>query len=283
MQPQKRTIKSITLTSRYHWSFIGGWLAFTIGLTILLEFFVLRMLGVAGTFNSSIPTDHYALVSLLIAVLIVVGLTALAVVWAHRIAGTHLRTERVFREVADGARSVSLRFRESDQLEDLEDAFDSMLKSYQSDAPPPQPGEAEADAGTESSNRRDWRNMQLTSKYHFSYMAIWVLLSIGLLAMVYAAGLLYLYLSLGSGQFQAASIVASLLALLGGGAILFRGVQTAHRIAGVHIRLIRTFQKVAQGERDITLRFRSSDKMQPLEDAFQLMMASLNGSEDTES
>jgi methyl-accepting chemotaxis protein len=282
---EQRKLKNVYLTSKYHWPYVGGWLIVNIFLTIVVEGLILASLHtVSGTYTK-LPISKYATISSLVGVIVIIGLSALAMLWAHRIAGVHIRTETVFNKIAQGDRTIQLRYRASDQLEDVEEAFDRMMTSLaeREDGSLAEPGKAET---PKSRDRRSWKNMQLTSKYHFSYMAVWLLVSIGLLMATYASTVFYLYLRhyvvpSSSLNLNLVFGVLSVVVLALGAFTIWRGFQTAHRLAGVHIKLIQTFDRVAGGEGGVELRFRSSDKLEHLETAFQAMMESLqHGPED---
>jgi methyl-accepting chemotaxis protein len=285
MGSEKRKFKNVTLTGKYHWPYVGRWLVLNIFLVLLVEGFVLGSLHLVRNSDVSLPLTRYATVSTLVAVLIIAGLTVLATVWAHRIAGVHIRTENVFNRIASGDTNASLRYRSSDQLEDVEEAFDRMMESLaktgRTDIQPPR------EETPEARERRSWKNVQMTSKYHFNYMAVWLLVSVGMLMACYASILFFLYLRhyLDASSNLSLTLLYTILTLitvLFAAVVIWRGFLTAHRLAGVHIKLIQTFDRVARGEGGVELRFRSYDKLGHLENAFQNMLESLQVAPDTE-
>ena len=283
MCAEQRKISNIALTGKYHWPYVKGWLLFTIFLTLLIETFALGCLYLVQNANPELSITKYVIVSGLIAALVVVGLAARGALWAHRIAGVHLRTESVFNQIASGDSSIRLRYRTSDRMEDVEEAFDRMMDRILEGKVSLTAGEEleqEDDDSPQARERRSWRNMQMTSKYHLSYMAVWLLISLGLIMACYAQGLLFFYLSYylnpGEGMnlnfvFAGATLIASAL----GAGVIWKGFQTAHRLAGVHIKLMNTFQQIAAGEPNVTLKFRAYDRLDNLEVAFAAMMESL--------
>ena len=96
MCAEQRKITNIALTGKYHWPYVKGWLLFTVFLTLLIESFALGCLHIVQTANPELSLTKYIVVSGLIAALVIVGLAARGTLWAHRIAGVHLRTESVF-------------------------------------------------------------------------------------------------------------------------------------------------------------------------------------------
>lgn len=284
MCAEQRKISNLALTGKYHWPYVKGWLLFTIFLTLLVESFALGCLYVVQATNPDIPISGYAMVSALVATLVIIGLTARGMLWAHRIAGVHLRTESVFRKIADGDQTARLRYRSSDRMDDVEDAFDRMIERIIENKVSLVAGsesDDEEDDSPQANERRSWKSMQMTSKYHLSYMAVWLLISLGLVMACYAQGLLFFYLAhyAGPGEGMNLNLVflgATLIALAVGAGVIWKGFQTAHRLAGVHIKLVNTFNRIAGGEPNVTLRFRAYDRLDNLEAAFQAMMDSLS-------
>lgn len=275
------------LTGRYHWPYVGGWLVFNVVLTLVVEGFVLAALTTIEESYTQLPISSYGLISAVVAIVVIVGLTGLAALWAHRIAGVHIRTESVFNRIADGDRSARLRYRSSDQLEDVEEAFERMMLFLASGRKSEKTRSVDMDDSAEASERRSWRNMQMTSKYHFSYMAVWLLVSVGLLMAAYAACLFYFYLRhyvLPETQFDLTlySVILSVFVVIVAAVTIWKGFNTAHRLAGVHIKLAQTFDRVASGETGVELRFRSYDRLTHLEDAFRDMLETLQLEEEKE-
>jgi nitrogen fixation/metabolism regulation signal transduction histidine kinase len=96
----------------------------------------------------------------------------------------------------------------------------------------------------------------------------------------YAQGLLFFYLAhyINPGEGMNLNVVfagATLLALGVGAGVIWKGFQTAHRLAGVHIKLMNTFHRIAAGEPNVNLKFRAYDRLENLEVAFAAMMESL--------
>jgi HAMP domain len=278
----KRSLKNVALTRRFHWAYFGDWVVLNTVLVVVAEAFFLVTLK--SLIPSNLPFDPIRLsaASVAIALVVVLGLFFLGAWWAHRIAGVHIRMEKVLRRVAEGDLSVSLRFRDGDDLDEVEGAFESMMATLRGEQ-----GEKILEEGPITSQERDRRslqNMVLTSRYHYKYMAIWVLVSVLLLAAAYATGVLCLYvLNYSGGDFRLTPLVwvATILAGCAGAYLVWRGFRTSHRLAGVHVKLARTFQQVAQGRKDVDLRFRSYDKLEAIEEAFQALMVFIRSSKDS--
>ena len=276
----QRSLKNVKLTRRFHWPYFGGWLRLTIGLVVFVEVSTLYMLSSLDPANLPFAPGTLVAGSALMTVAGVSALVALGRFSAHRIAGVHLRTEKVLRQLAEGKQDVQLRFRSEDELEDVEAAFEAMVWHLQSSEPPvsateEQPEDEEAAAN----NRRSWRNIQMTSRYHHKYMAIWMLISLGLLTAAYGALLLLFYVLHYQGHGPdptVLTLVVTPFVIAMAGLVMWRGYLTAHRLAGVHLRLANVFHSIARGERDVELRFRSYDRLENLEAAFAQMMEWVN-------
>lgn len=277
MSKEQRSLKNLHLTKRFHWSYFGGWLTFTIALLLLLEGLVVTILSSLDP--QSLPFSPLGAIgaSILAAILCIGALIGLGRFSAHRIGGVHLRTESVLRKVAQGELGERLKYRADDDLEDVESAFDRLLLYLKSDQAPiaeevsPDPSRLER-----GRQRRHWRNMQMTSRYHLKYMAVWVLVSLALVVGNYGAAMLYLYYryyQFDSSDPTALSLVLTALAVGLAGAVVWHGYLTAHRLAGVHLKLASVFDRLSRGERDVQLKFRAYDKLDSLEQAYQAMIA----------
>ncbi len=126
--------------------------------------------------------------------------------------------------------------------------------------------------------KRSLRNVSLTLKHHWTYLGQWVLLTITLIILLYSVSIHHLYSLVrpGNGPYimslmTGASLVAALLCT----GIILLGVLTAHRIAGVHVKLRSTFLAIRDGKTKVRLRFRKEDKLDDLAEAFNSMMDTL--------
>jgi nitrogen fixation/metabolism regulation signal transduction histidine kinase len=134
-------------------------------------------------------------------------------------------------------------------------------------------------------SNRKLSNVKLTKEFHFRYLGLWVLISIGLV--VVANLLLFLLaeqhwkdLYAQDTQFLAEYMMQRqmMAAALGVGALLFSAAlvalakTTAHRIAGPYVKLQRVFESVRDGNLDQELSFRKYDHLDELAAAFNEMM-----------
>ena len=137
-------------------------------------------------------------------------------------------------------------------------------------------------------SKRRLSNVKLTRKFHFRYLGLWILLTVGLVAM--ANVLLFLLaeehwhdLYALDTRFQdeymiQRQMMASALGfatLLFSAAVVALAKLTAHRIAGPYIKLQRVFESVRDGNLDQELRFRKYDHLGELETAFNEMMVAV--------
>jgi nitrogen fixation/metabolism regulation signal transduction histidine kinase len=134
-------------------------------------------------------------------------------------------------------------------------------------------------------SNRKLSNVKLTKEFHFRYLGLWVLISIGLV--VVANLLLFLLaeqhwkdLYAQDTQFLAEYMMQRqmMAAALGVGALLFSAAlvalakTTAHRIAGPYVKLQRVFESVRDGNLDQELSFRKYDHLDELAAVFNEMM-----------
>jgi len=137
-------------------------------------------------------------------------------------------------------------------------------------------------------SQRRLANIGMTSKHHFRYLGLWILLVSALVVVLNIV--LYLYAEERWGgiysldnvfhSFYASNREAFLTALsvetaMLVGAVILLAKVTVHRVAGVFIRLQNAFDTVRDGNMDVALKFRSYDRLDELQDSFNQMMAAL--------
>jgi methyl-accepting chemotaxis protein len=275
-ESQKRSLKSLPLTAGFRWAYIGSWLV----LNVLLVFALCVVLVVF--INSSSLVAVYASAAALTgavylgAALAILSLLLLGLLSAHRIAGVHIRTRDVLERVADGDFEARLRYRSGDRLESVEHAFNSMMEAVCSGAgvSPRMEGPALGEAPRGQNERRKLTNFHQTRIHHRPYMGVWVLTTLSLIAMLHVA---LLYCVSFSGWLPDLYLTGFLVTtlLMSSAATIVAGKVTAHRLAGVHIKLVHTFAEVKDGNLDASLRFRSQDRLTDLEIAFERMLETL--------
>ena len=139
-------------------------------------------------------------------------------------------------------------------------------------------------------SKRRLSNVKLTTAYHFRYMGLWVAVCGALL--LAANVLLFMLVQI---HFQEliesnpdarahflslhrkanVAILAEAVVMLF--VIAFMAKFTAHRIAGVFIRLQRTCDTIREGNRAQRLKFRKTDGLEHVEKSFNGMLDTLTG------
>jgi len=123
--------------------------------------------------------------------------------------------------------------------------------------------------------RRSVKNVVLTKKYHLPYTGTSIFMSLSLLFILYGI-VMYRFLELfkegADLPFLPLTGLTTVITGLIGAGIVAVNVLAAHRIAGVHIKLLATFGKVQEGDFTTRLRFRKEDKLEAVEEAFNSMM-----------
>lgn len=128
-QAEKRSIKNIIKTKKYHALYIGNVLSITLGLLALLYVMLLHKV-----MEATVDQDPELVKSLILSITIgtvAVGalITLVALLSAHRVSGVHIKLKNTFERVAAGDLQTELKFRKNDHLEDVEDSFNEMMAS----------------------------------------------------------------------------------------------------------------------------------------------------------
>lgn len=275
---EKRSLKNLKLTEKYHWSYMLTWVvsnSILLGVTEIIFLSATR----SGAFQHVALPVSPAILSILIFLGMLLCVQMIGKIWAHRLAGAHLRTEMTLLEASKDF-STRLRYRKSDKLDEVASAFNDMMEALEnpdsSSEEQEKPKEKKED---KTGNRRSLKNLEKTSKHHVQYMSIWLALTCGNLLICYLAAILYFFLAMVHGSevnvnFVIMSLTVALcIAVIG---VVWSALMTAHRLAGVHIKLAQTFHRVADGERDVELKFRSYDKLESVEAAFAEFVKAVN-------
>ncbi len=134
-------------------------------------------------------------------------------------------------------------------------------------------------------NQRSIKNVVLTKRHHWAYLGKWVLFCLFQVAVLYIVCVYHaITVSWNGGIIDVQRFVAvgSIIATLVCALVAFMGVLTAHRIAGVHIKLKNTFDAIREGDTDVRLRFRSYDNLDDVAQSFNDMMDRLTQAPGTE-
>lgn len=276
-ESNRRSLRNLVLTERFRFAYFGWWVLGN--LALLACCFSLAVAIVLITPPQLFPGSPVRAILLLASgVIAVAGLLVLfGALSAHRIAGAHLKLESIFNKVAEGDFSTRLHFRTADNLDDVGIAFNRMMDSID-EGVKPEARESEPEQEAERP-RRSLKSWRLTSKHHANYTGIWLITTLGILFLTQRCAVTteaLAVLSTQSGVMLArfAQVVNTAVLLLFPATIYF-AFREAHRIAGVHVKLKRTFDRIREGEREIELKFRANDKLEPLEGAFVGLMASI--------
>jgi methyl-accepting chemotaxis protein len=277
----RRSLKNVSLTERFHFAYFGGWALFNLFL-IVLDFALLTCaVQLMPEDLLSISSQRLVLYLGVCSVVLSGAVALLAALSAHRIAGVHLKLENVFNAVGDGDFATRLQFRSVDRLDDVADSFNEMVASIKlGEAPEPLDDGDNPNAKHREGERRSINSMARTRRHHIKYMGIWLLGSLELILVGYEAAATCLsLLSVTGGSPPHGALALKLILLVSIVATIYLAFVNAHRIAGVHIRFKETFQKIQAGERDLELRFRASDKLAPVEAAYQRMLEAIRARE----
>ena len=123
----------------------------------------------------------------------------------------------------------------------------------------------------------------MTKKHHWAYLGKWVMLCLCLIGLLYSVCVYHVItLSWQGSDVNVPLFVtgATVMATIVGAVVALLGVLTAHRIAGVHIKLRNTFDAIAEGDTELRLRFRNYDKLEEVEKSFNAMMDVLTKDRD---
>lgn len=138
----KRRLSNVRLTAGFDFRYFGLWVLLTIVLASLLNIAVYLLLqqfwgGALGPTNASNQEFSFVnsglrILFVIMEAVMLVGIVALAVSTAHRIAGPYVRLRRAFDDVCGGNLKHRVKFRDYDKLESLAEAFNSMMDSLPS-------------------------------------------------------------------------------------------------------------------------------------------------------
>jgi len=133
----QRSLRSMKLTRKHHFQYMGLWIILTLCLLVLLNVIAFLLLeerwkGMSELSGGLMQVDMSCRLPFLIAMAVETlafagAITFLAKVTAHRIAGPYVRLVRTFEEVKNGNFDLKLRFRGYDRQEAVEQAFNEMM------------------------------------------------------------------------------------------------------------------------------------------------------------
>lgn len=132
-----RSLRNVLLTRKFHLTFFGLWIVIALLLVVFANLFLYLWIQEYFQGYHSVISESQALYirfrSVLVqalaveALLLAVGIFALARLTAHRIAGPYIRMRQVFDAIREGKHDARLTFREYDQLDDVASSFNAMM------------------------------------------------------------------------------------------------------------------------------------------------------------
>lgn len=126
-QQQRRSFKNVVLTKKYHVPYMGTSIFISMSLLLILYGLIMYRFAELYRAGDNVPIQVIGIGGTLIAGLIGVGIIVVNVLAAHRIAGVHIKLRNVCSQITDGDFSARLRFRKGDQLEEVEESFNTMM------------------------------------------------------------------------------------------------------------------------------------------------------------
>jgi methyl-accepting chemotaxis protein len=135
-QKYKRSLRSVRLTRKFHFRYMGLWMLLAFCQVLILNFFLylhFREGWELNAWGAGLEAEYAALrtqATVAMAAEVVfftLAIVGMGIMTAHRIAGPYLRLKATFKDVGDGNLSSRLRFRQYDGLEDVEQAFNEMM------------------------------------------------------------------------------------------------------------------------------------------------------------
>lgn len=127
-QQQRRSLKNIVLTKKYHLPYMGTSVFMSLSLLFTLYGMLMYRFLELSRDGADLPVHYLVLVSSVVTLFIAAGIVAVNVLAAHRIAGVHIKMLKTFKTIQEGDFSARLHFRKEDKLKEVEEAFNSMME-----------------------------------------------------------------------------------------------------------------------------------------------------------
>ncbi len=160
-RPSVRNLKSVRLTAHLHWHYMGlGFIlslvfivaiCFTMGTLILIQSDLFNLLEEDLAVKIGAMHRHLVLLAGLEILFYLIGLVALSILTAHRIAGPYLALKRTFAQIREGDLNARLHFRKYDNLDDVAVSFNTMMDAVKARSGHPIPSDS-ASANEEGNN-----------------------------------------------------------------------------------------------------------------------------------
>ena len=126
---EKRTLKSITKTAKYHVFYMGNIIVVSLGLVFLLYLMIIQKIIEVVGYDDPVALRDLVLSVSVGAILVAASVTFVCLLTAHRISGVHIKLKNTFGRIKDGDLDARLYFRKGDRLEDVERSFNDMLET----------------------------------------------------------------------------------------------------------------------------------------------------------
>lgn len=126
-QQQRRSLKNIALTKKYHMPYMG--LSILLALMLLGALYGLLLMHFSDLIKNGVdfPLTSAVIITTGVTLVLGFGIIFTGVLAAHRIAGVHIKMRNVFNAIEQGDLDTVLRFRKDDKLEQVEEAFNCMM------------------------------------------------------------------------------------------------------------------------------------------------------------
>lgn len=128
---EKRTLKNVTLTRKYHWPYFGRVISVTLVLVFIVFGYHLIYLHTFAALDPDFPLQSLQMISTLMVVILSGLVISLGVMTAHRVAGPHIQLQTICDRIAAGDLNSRLEFRSGDRLEDVQESFNTMMDVLQ--------------------------------------------------------------------------------------------------------------------------------------------------------
>lgn len=128
---EKRTLKNVVMTRKYHWLYIGKMVTVTLCMVAIIYAYMLAQLVTLSRVDGSFPFQISAIITTTGALVVCALVIYLGMLTAHRVAGPHIQLQNTFDEISNGHLDTRLKFRGGDRLEDVENAFNTMMDTLQ--------------------------------------------------------------------------------------------------------------------------------------------------------
>lgn len=122
---EQRSLKSLQHTIRYVNQYQG--LPILLSLMVLFNCYVLAIAHFYMNSRSQTQFEILLLATTGLIALVGGAIVVTGVLAAHKVAGVHLRMEKVFDQIREGNLDTTLKLRDSDNLESLENSFNLMM------------------------------------------------------------------------------------------------------------------------------------------------------------